>query len=100
MRCYSKCICRTCLVQIPYLAPVLRPPLSCPDDCLWILFCFQDSNPFASLVFYWEPLHRQVSEYSWDSRGWTGGRRGLSLWMNLVKVPRLRKHPAFQMALT
>lgn len=27
---------------------------------LWLLSRFQDSNPFASLVFYWEPLNRQV----------------------------------------
>lgn len=31
---------------------------------------FQDSNPFASLVFYWEPLSRQVSGHSQDGLGW------------------------------
>lgn len=47
----------------------------CPDGCLWILFRFQDANPFASLVFYWEPLNRQVSEGSPDSleRAISGG---------------------------
>lgn len=41
----------------------------------WILFHFQDSNPFASLVFYWEPLNRQVSDHSqdsWGALGWEG----------------------------
>ena len=32
---------------------------------------FQDSNPFASLVFYWEPLNRQVSEHLQDNFLWT-----------------------------
>lgn len=45
-------------------------PPCCADGCLWILFHFQDSNPFASLVFYWEPLNRQVSEHSLDSLEW------------------------------
>ncbi|XP_038403469.1 pyridoxine-5'-phosphate oxidase isoform X3 [Canis lupus familiaris] len=31
----------------------------CFDGRRRILFYFQDSNPFASLVFYWEPLNRQ-----------------------------------------
>lgn len=26
---------------------------------------FQDANPFASVVFYWEPLHRQVCAWWW-----------------------------------
>lgn len=37
-------------------------------------FSFQDSNPFASLVFYWEALNRQVSEHSQGSLGWAGLR--------------------------
>lgn len=36
---------------------------------VWVLFPLQDSNPFASLVFYWEPLNRQVSERAQDSLG-------------------------------
>lgn len=32
---------------------------------------FQDSNPFASLVFYWEPLNRQVSERLQNNFLWT-----------------------------
>lgn len=27
---------------------------------LWFIFHWQESNPYACLVFYWEPLNRQV----------------------------------------
>lgn len=67
MRCYSDCICRRPAFSL-YAGAILSPILM----ALWILFDFQDSNPFASLVFYWEPLNRQVSEYlrhSWGREG-------------------------------
>lgn len=73
MRRYSKCICSgPARCRLPAFPPCWRHPHFCPDDCLWILFPFQDSNPFASLVFYWEPLNRQVSVHSWDRLGWAG----------------------------
>lgn len=48
---------------------------------LWLFSCFQDSNPFASLVFYWEPLNRQVSDRPHEDFQWARWA-GVNLKMN------------------
>lgn len=59
-----------CMLQTSYLLSARwRCSPCCFDGRRRILFYFQDSNPFASLVFYWEPLNRQVSEQFQDNQG-------------------------------
>lgn len=62
-----------------------------PYNVTYGFFYFQDSNPFASLVFYWEPLNRQVSEHpqnNFQETVWAG----VNLQMTVGRVPSPGTH--------